>query len=147
MNPSCWFHRHPTSSFRKRQILSDTGSCGSCFNNVQYRPGWNIPTQSDCLINLDDPYPFWRWCPAIQSHSGSAPRIHAHRYCLLLDAFPSLLGPNQSPSQERNTKYGKYAGSLFTVPMVPEFNINPQHCQSQSRKSSSRNLGNLFSRF
>ena len=61
---------------------------------------WNIPTQSDCLINLDGPYPFWRWCPAIQTqYSGSAPRIHAHPCCLLLDAFPSLLGPNQSPSQ------------------------------------------------
>ena len=90
-----------STAIRRRASAKNTGSCGSiCFNNVQYMwPGWNLP------------------------------RIHAHLSCLLLDALLSLLGPNRSLTQERNTKYGKYAGSLFTVPMVPEFNINPQHCQ------------------
>ena len=139
MNPSgCWFHRHPTSSFRKRQILSDTGSCGSiCFNNVQYRPGWNLPTRSDCLINLDGHTHFEddvRICPAIQTHSGSAPRIHAHLSCLLLDALLSLQGPNRSLTQTWNEisnmlvhflRYPWYPNSTSTLNIA-------RYCQCRS---------------
>ena len=146
MNPGgCWLHRHPTSSFRKRQILSDTGSCGSIWlNNVQYMwPGWNLPTRSDCLINLDSPYPFWRWCPAIQTqYSGSAPRIHAHLSCLLLDALLSLQGPNRSLTQT-GTKYQICWFTFYGTRIQHQPSTLPD-IASLDRKSSSRNL---FSRF
>lgn len=149
LNESQWLLVPPPSDVELPQKTRDQTrdhvvQLGSIvFINLLYVSCWNIPTQSDCLINLDGPYPFWRWCPAIQTqYSGSAPRIHAHPCCLLLDAFPSLLGPNQSPSQT-GTKYQICWFTFYGTRIQHQPSTLPD-IASLDRKSSSRNL---FSRF